>query len=85
MKSSILMFEDPVFFIAFLVMVFSHLGMGGIAKDRLGAKGIHALWIMSFPVCLFHYIDICKEENNRIGILFWVFLVSLAVFAYKLS
>ena len=76
------MFEDPITLIASIVLLVAAIGMGGIAKDQMGVKGLNAVFFMSFPLGIFHYIRISRE-NNKVGILFWIFLVSLAFIIYR--
>ena len=57
--------------VALLIVVVCGSRMSEIARDKKGKSK----WFAS-PLDLLDYIEITRQENGRIGTLFWVFLIS---------
>jgi hypothetical protein len=80
------MVEDPITFIAVLVMIFTHVWMAIIARDDSRAKGLEALHFLCCPpFALLYYTRMPKRKRQGFGSLNWIFLVSAAVVIYRVS
>lgn len=74
---------DPILLVSGIIAILAQLHMGGIARDYIGAKGFEAYWIAVSPAGIFYYIEIKRKNKEKIGLLPWVYFISVVLVLYK--
>ena len=80
------MIEDLITFIAFMVVVLTHVWMAILVRDDSRAKGFEALFYLCCPpFALLYYSRLSKRKKKGVEYLNWIFLASTAVVLYRVS